>query len=346
MTDAKAMGSDSSRRGVVAFLQRLDIHDVLLIVAFGMFFAQAAQPYSYADLGWHLRTGQLIWETGSIPHSDPYSFTVNGQPWITHEWLSEVIMWPIYATWGLAGLIVLCSSTILLGLWFVYRQMRTEGSGRLGAVLLIVLCAFTSMTIWSTLPLVATLCLAPFYAQRLQRWWQGDVRALWCLPPLMMLWVNLHGGYMVGLGLVGIFLVGGLLSGWMETEPSHGSLRSLAIVGVLCLLATLANPNTYEILWYPFDTLTSAAMRKYLVDWPSPNFHAARYWPFGLMLALSFAAAARSSTSHRDNRPSPHIGVSRDGPPIEPSRVVICLDLHSDPGPSTRMNSATICERC
>ena len=201
MTDAKAMGSDSSRRGVVAFLQRLDIYDVLVIVAFGMFFAQAAQPYSYADLGWHLRTGQLIWETGSIPHSDPYSFTVNGQPWITHEWLSEVIMWPIYATWGLAGLIILCSSTILLGLWFVYRQMRTEGSGRLRAVLLIVLCAFTSMTIWSTLPLVATLCLAPFYAQRLRRWWQGDVRALWCLPPLMMLWVNLHGGYMVGVGI-------------------------------------------------------------------------------------------------------------------------------------------------
>ena len=293
MTDVKAMGSDSSRRGVVAFLQRLDIHGVLIIVAFGMFFAQAAQPHSYADLGWHLRTGQLIWETGSIPHSDPYSFTVNGQPWITHEWLSEVIMWPIYATWGLAGLIVICSSTILLGLWFVYRQMRTEGTGRLGATLMITLCAFTSMTVWSTLPLVATLCLAPFYAQRLQRWWQGDESAL--VPTAAddalgepARWV--HGG----LGIGRDFSFGGLLSGWMEAEPSHGSLRSLAIVGGLCLLATLANPNTYEILWYPFDTLTSAAMRKYLFDWPSPNFHAARYWPFGLMLALSFAAAARN----------------------------------------------------
>ncbi len=286
--------SGKSRGGVVAFFRQIEILDVLVIVVFGALFALAAQPRVDADLGWHLRTGQLIWETGAIPHSDAYSFTVNGQPWITHEWLSEVIMWPVYAKWGHAGLMVLSSSTILLGLWFVYRQMRTEGSGPLTAALLMVLCAFTAMSVWGTRPSVGTLCLASFYGLQLRRWWRGEMRALWFLPPVMVLWVNLHGGYMLGLGLVAIYFVAGLLSQRLPTEPLVGSLGRLAIAGILCLLATLVNPNTYQILWYPFDTLTSTAMRKYVVDWPSPDFHSMLFLPFLLMLALLFAATARS----------------------------------------------------
>ncbi len=294
MAEATLAGGGKRRGGVAAFFQRIEILDVLVIVVFGALFRLAAQPQVDADLGWHLRTGQLIWETGAIPHSDPYSFTVNGQPWITHEWLSEVIMWPIYANWGHVGLMVLCSSTILLGLWFVYRQMRMEGSGRLAAALLMVLCAFTAMSVWGTRPLVFTLCLASFYGMQLRRWWLGEVRALWFLPPVMVLWVNLHGGYMVGLGLIVVYLIGGLLSQWLPTESAIGSLRALAIAGVLCLLATFANPNTYKILWYPIDTLTSTAMRRYIVDWPSPDFHSMLFLPFALMLALFFATAARN----------------------------------------------------
>jgi hypothetical protein len=284
-------GSDES--GVVASLGRLEIVDVLVLVAFGVLFVLAARPYVLTDLGWHLRTGQLIWQTGIIPHSDPFSFTVSGQPWITHEWLSEVIMWIFYKNLGYPGLIAVCAGVTLLGLWFVYRQMRLESIGALPAGLLLVLCGLATNPIWGAIPLVTTLCLSPFYALRLRRWWLGDLRALWSLPPLMLLWVNLHGGYMIGLGLVGIYLIAGLLSGWLSSDPPRGSLRTLAMVGALCLLATLANPNTYHILWYPFDTLTSAAMRKYLGDWPSPNFHLISFLPFALMLALFFAAVAR-----------------------------------------------------
>ena len=271
----------------------LSPYNLPLLVIFGVAFTAAAQPRMDVDLGWHLRTGQLIWETGAIPHSDPYSFTVAGQPWITHEWLSEVVMWPTYANWGHAGLMVLFSTVLVLGLWFVYRQMRDEGASLCIATALLFLCGFTAWFIWGTRPLAFTLCLAPLYALLLRRWWLGSDRALWPLAPLMVIWVNLHGGYMFGLGLLAIYLVGGLLSRWLPTEPPRGSLRGLAVVGGLCFLATLANPNTYQILWYPFDTLSSAAMRKYLGDWPSPDFHEIKYWPFGLMLTLFFAAVAR-----------------------------------------------------
>lgn len=272
---------------------QLDIQTVLVLVAFGIAFFLAAQPRIDVDLGWHLRTGQLIWETGAIPHSDPYSFTVNGQPWITHEWLSEVIFWPVYANWGHAGLMILCSTILTVGLWFVYRQMRDEACPRVLAALLVVLSTLTGLLIWGTRPTVFTLLLAPLFAWLLRRWSRGDNRGLWALPPLMAVWVNLHGGYMFGLGLIAIYFFGGLAARWLPGDRPRGSLRGLAWAGAFCLLATLLNPNTYQILWYPFDTLTSEAMRKYLGDWPSPDFHAPRFWPFAAMLALFFLSAAR-----------------------------------------------------
>ncbi|MHB1415580.1 MAG: hypothetical protein ACYC1C_10030, partial [Chloroflexota bacterium] len=259
-----------------SLFSKLTIHNVLTATVFAALFALAAVPRIDVDLGWHLRTGQMILETGTIPHSDPYSFTVAGQPWITHEWLSEVIMYPLYANWGFGALIFFFSVVIIAGLWLVYRQMREDGVDQTRASLILGLSAFTALTIWGTRPLIFTLFLAPLYALLLRRWWRGDTRALLPLPFIMVVWVNLHGGYMFGLGLVAVYLVAALASRWLEPKQTHGSLRALAIVGVACLLATLVNPNGYHILWYPFDTLTSEAMRKYLGDWPSPDFHQVR----------------------------------------------------------------------
>jgi len=59
------------------------------ILLFGLL-AMTARPALDPDLWWHLRTGQWIVETGTVPHTDPFSFTRAGQPWVSHEWLSEV----------------------------------------------------------------------------------------------------------------------------------------------------------------------------------------------------------------------------------------------------------------
>ncbi|MHB1132256.1 MAG: hypothetical protein ACYC4L_07675 [Chloroflexota bacterium] len=294
MADVVAERSPGPPRPAWGVLGQLDVQAVLVWVAFGVLFMLACVPRVDVDLGWHLRTGQLIWETGTIPRSDPYSYTVNGQPWITHEWLSEAIMWPVYARWGHAGLMVMASSVLTAGLWLTYQQMREEAIPRVGATLALLLGAFAAMSIWGTRPTIVTLCLAPLFALILRRWWRGQDRWLVALPPVMALWVNLHGGYMFGLGLVAVYLVAGMASHWLPSEAPRGSLRALSLAAILTLAAALLNPNTYHILWYPFDTLTSEAMRKYLGDWPSPDFHQIRYVPFALMLGLFFVSAART----------------------------------------------------
>ncbi len=292
MALASGSAETSGRQGRLARAAAgLGIYDVFIYSLFGAIFALAAQPRIEVDLGWHLRTGRLIWETGAIPHGDPFSFTVAGKPWITHEWLSEVIMYPLYAAFGYSGLLITFASVITFGWWLVYRQLRTDGAGQLFAGLLLALGALTSLSLWGTRPFAFTLLLAPTFALLLRRWQKGDNRALLPLPPLMAVWVNLHGGYIFGLGLLAIFLAGNLGSRLLGRDEHAGSLPALIIASSACVLATLANPNTYQILWYPFDTLTSSAMRQYLADWPSPDFHQPQNLPFAAMLALFFLAA-------------------------------------------------------
>src|SRR5215813_1408822 len=75
---------------------------VLLLGLLAMTARNAVDP----DLWWHLRTGESIVQTGHVPRSDPFSFTREGSPWVSHEWLSEAIFFEIWKHSGAAGLIV------------------------------------------------------------------------------------------------------------------------------------------------------------------------------------------------------------------------------------------------
>ena len=82
----------------------LDARRVLVaMVALGLF-ALAARSVTDPDLWWHLRTGQLILRNHAVFHSDPYSFTRLGQPWVNHEWLSDVFLFAVYRVSGWGGL--------------------------------------------------------------------------------------------------------------------------------------------------------------------------------------------------------------------------------------------------
>ncbi len=84
------------------------------------------RPIADPDFWWHLRTGQLISQTGSIPHSDPFSFTNNGKPWIAHEWLSELFFYGLYKIGGYAALILTFSTIITAAFLFAYLRCPPE----------------------------------------------------------------------------------------------------------------------------------------------------------------------------------------------------------------------------
>jgi hypothetical protein len=249
-------------------------------IVFLALFVIAAREISDPDFWWHLRTGQFIVETRAIPHHDIFSSTNAGQPWITHEWLSEVLIYALYALGSFPALILAFAAIIALTFALVYA--RAPGKPYIAAFA-VLLAAFAAAPTFGARPQMFTLLLASIFLYLLDK--RRDL--LWTLPLLMILWVNLHSGYALGLVIVAVYFFE-----WVRGQGSGVSTRQLAIIFALCFGAVLFNPNGAAMYVYPFETLTSRAMQAYIQEWFSPDFHQIEFQPFAWLLLGTLAATA------------------------------------------------------
>ena len=265
----------------------------VIILVFGLF-ALAARNVADPDVWSHLRTGQLIVQNHQVFHSDPYSFTRAGQPWINHEWLSQVAMYGVYRLAGWGGLIVGFAVIIALSSLLVY--LRSPGRPYVAGVFTLW-GAVASAPILGVRPQMFSLLLASSFLLILERS-DNHPDLLWWTAPLTLLWVNLHGGYIVGIGLMVAFLVGDALElafGSEDRTRTASRLRGLALALVACLAVVPLNPNGMRMYWYPLETLRSRAMQTYIDEWFSPNFHQAKELPFLCMILATLLALTLSS---------------------------------------------------
>lgn len=273
-----------------ALLETRRLFEVIILAGL---FTLAARNVTDPDVWWHLKTGQLIVETHAVPRTDPYSFTRFGQPWVDHEWLSELLLYGIFRVAGFPGLMVIFGMIIAATLMLVYLRSPARP---FVAGIITLWGAFASAPAWGVRPQMISLLLASLFLYLLERSIQRR-RLLWWMVPLTLLWANLHAGYALGLALLGLFGIGTCLDGllgyeaWAEVKTY---MRTLALVFVVCGLAVLVNPNGVRLYWYPLETLTSPTMQRYIVEWFSPNFHLERYAPLLLMIVSILALLAFS----------------------------------------------------
>lgn len=229
------------------------------------------------DVWWHIKTGQAILTTHHLPTVDPYSFTVHLQPWIAYEWLGEVATALVANLGGLRALdfyLIALGSAVLMALY--YLGMLRSGNSKAGFVAAGLLSSWTiaSFTLrpqmWGYLFLVLTLiCLELFR--------QGKTRALWFLPVIMLVWVNTHGSFIIGLGVTFLCLLSGLFnfkfgkiytSRWSSTE-----LRQLSTVFLGCLALLPLTPYGIRLALYPFDMAFSQPLNVASVhEWQAMSF--------------------------------------------------------------------------
>jgi hypothetical protein len=273
------------------------------ILALGLF-GMAARNVTDPDVWWHLRTGQLIVQNHALFHTDPYSFTRFGAPWIDHEWLSQLLIFGVYKLAGWGGLSVVFG--VVIACAFIVVFYRSPGRPYIAGVITL-LGAFASAPSWGVRPQMLTLLLASSLLLILEHSY-GRPRLLWLAPPLMLLWVNLHAGYAVGIALIVLFLLGDALDvafGFGEPNLSGKSaraerFRTLAVVIVACAAVVMFNPYGTAMYAYPLETLRSRAMQSYIGEWASPDFHQLRYAP---ALAMILATLVLPALSPRRLRP-------------------------------------------
>src|SRR5215510_10203058 len=163
------------------------------------------------DTGYHIRAGEVILDTFSVPRYDIFSFHSPPLPWTAHEWLSEVIMALVHRAFGLTGIVVFFAFVIALTYYLLFKILRTTNGNIIITIAIVGLVIASSTLHWLARPHVFSWIFILVYQYLLDAFQYRNRNYLYVLPLLMLLWVNLHGGFMVGFMLIGIYLAGNLV---------------------------------------------------------------------------------------------------------------------------------------
>ncbi len=256
-------------------------------------FAMAARFAVSADTWWHLRAGEWIWQHKALPWVDHFSYTRAGAPWHYPGAPVEVLMYWLVRWGGLGALNLAVALVVTLTWGFVWLTIGTLDVAvhPLVKVVVVALGAAASAVYWSARPHLATFLLSALFLWVLARAKGHRGRLLWWLPVLMVLWVNSHGAFIMGIVWWGVYWVAAA-GRWFWAQWHEGKnhapeawrwLLSLTLVGVALMFAVLVNPYGLEMFFYPFKTLGMRALQD-IAEWQAPNFRETALLPTLVML--------------------------------------------------------------
>lgn len=280
------------------FTGRLTIGDLWLILPPAMAFIFLVNRQIHpADFWWHVRTGQIIVTTGQIPTTDLFTFTRAGETWINQAWLMQVLL---YLELRLGGLpFVLFAHALMITAGYLLVELaclRVATAASLasaptltpgpspqigggvgvgakrpthwGAARAAALATIAAMAIgivhWNVRPQSASFLGFGAVVYILTRWRSGPTRFIWALPPIFALWVNLHGGFVFGLGLVVIYAAMHIVG--VYRQAAQGARRAswrdhvpLLLAVALSAAALALNPGgPVQAVRYVFSFLASS----------------------------------------------------------------------------------------
>ena len=235
--------------------------------------------FNDGDVSWHIATGQWILDHQAIPHTDPFSFTWLGKPWVPIEWLSEVIYASAYRLAGYAGVAALVTAALMA----LHAVVFVNASRWVRLSLLpIVAMDFALIPMLSARPHVLTWPLIAFWT-----WLMLGARERDRAPPLyaallMALWANLHGGFVFGLAIAAAFGLEALV----DSKDRPRAFRQWLLFGIACALACLVNGNGLEGALHPLR-FTQLQMLPLIDEWKPSS--PARTPFFFAVLAITLA---------------------------------------------------------
>jgi len=262
------------------------------------------------DVWWHLKTGEYILAHHAVPTRDVFSFLAQGRPWVTHEWLFEVLACLVYRLGGINAVTIFKTVTVLLTFTVLGLALRRLKVSTLIAAPLLATGAFLVTFRAFERPHVVTELFCAVYLLVLLSWRhlppdQRSWRRLLPLLPLQLVWANMHSGVVFGLALVALFICGESLNRLLNRSqpdanilPIRDLLFLLGLLGGL-LLVSLLNPNTYRVLLYPFMITGEASFRSQIGELQSPLGVAYRSSTFFAALVVIALAGIASFLANR-----------------------------------------------
>jgi len=225
------------------------------------------------DLGWHLRLGEHILRFG-IPKNDPLSYTMPTYRFIDHEWLTNILLFLIHKHVGFIGLALFFSIITTTALFFLFKNKTKNKEVIYGWFLFLIGSIFLSYV--GIRPQVISWFFTAIFISILRK--KGKILLL--LPPLMILWANLHGGFFIGLVLIAIFITGDIVC--------CKTYKKLLLIFFITFLASFINPYGHLLWGEVWIQLSDTSLRWKIGEWmPAFLYFDIAYWGYiTLSLAL------------------------------------------------------------
>jgi len=183
----------------------------------------------------------------------------------------------VHQSWGLTGIVIFFSLLISLSYSMLFKLMQNEGGNIFLAVFIILLTIASSIFHWLARPHIFSLLLFVITYYLLEQFQYRDIRTLYFLPLLILFWVNLHGGFISGLILILIYLVGNLVKFVLSRDENRGLYRQktkvLTRTLFACLFVSLLNPYGLDAVLYPMKLISQELIIDRMAEFQSPNFH-------------------------------------------------------------------------
>jgi len=250
-----------------------------------------------SDIGWHIRDGEQMLLTHTIPRTDSFSSTMSGHTWYAWEWLYDLLIAAIHHVAGLNGVVFFTAVVIAATFVFALRVTLWRSSNLLVSLFLLVLALGASSVHFLARPHVLTWLLAVIWFDLLDRYastYETSKRLFW-LPVLMILWVNVHGGFVLGFALMAIYLVGGIIEYLIRRERRDqvsSWLKHLSGITALSIVASFVNPYGYHLHAHVYRYLSDRFLMNQISEFRSPDFHSAAQQCFAIVLIATGVSLA------------------------------------------------------
>lgn len=255
---------------------------VLLFLFLGIFFIYSFNQLKESDSFYHIKTGEIISQSGQVPLTDPFSYLSGGARWITHEWLSEVIF---YWVWRVGGFWFLMAFVALIGALTYYTLLRSAvraGADQNLSLLLLFVLGGLTFELWIPRPQIFSYLLFALLMLILERYRRtGEKKRLAWLLPVFLAWANMHASVILGLGVVFLYALGEAVSGRWERA------KWLLAGAFFSAGASLLNPNGLSALLYSSAIKDTAALFN-VTEWKSVTSYL--YLPEAKIFLLEMAA--------------------------------------------------------
>jgi len=256
-----------------------------------------------AGIGWHIRNGQQILATHAIPRFDSFSFRF-WQPWFAWEWLYDIAVGQLEAWCGLNGVVWLTAVVIATVFAWTFRLAVVRGTNLMIALVLTLLAMSASTIHFLARPHVLSWLFALAWFWILDSTDRNGLQShparwLWALPVSMLVWVNVHGGFLLGFVLLGIYWLASLWK-WTTTRETRledslqkiaagQRVRQLSGVGLLSIAASFINPYGWKLHAHIYSYLTNRFLMDHIDEFQSPNFHGIAQRCFLVLLLIAIA---------------------------------------------------------